>query len=157
MNSLYEQLEQLLEQENRLQFAGFSFADGVNIGLDILDRARSENLPIVVDVFAFGQLLFHAALPGSRADNAEWVARKRNTVLRFAHSSLYMGVSAEANGTTMDEKFYLPPRQYASHGGGFPILLRDGGVIGAVTVSGLAQKDDHDRVVTALEAHLSKA
>ncbi|WP_210200595.1 heme-degrading domain-containing protein [Cohaesibacter celericrescens] len=156
MDALDAQVDMLLAQESKLQFSSFSFEDGVSVGLDLLDRARLDKLPVVVDVFAYGQQLFHAALPRSQADNGEWVARKRRTVLRFSHSSLYMGTYCKSIGMELDQKYYLPPCTYASQGGGFPILLRDGGVIGVVTVSGLAEEDDHALVVAALEAHLTK-
>ena len=39
------------------------------------------------------------------------------------------------------------------HGGGFPITLAGTGCIGAVTVSGLPQREDHSLVVEAL-AHV---
>jgi uncharacterized protein (UPF0303 family) len=41
--------------------------------------------------------------------------------------------------------------EFAAHGGGFPILIRDVGAIGAVIVSGLAQWQDHEMVVHAIE------
>jgi len=39
------------------------------------------------------------------------------------------------------------PRDYATHGGGFPIFLVGTGCIGAITVSGLPERDDHMLVV----------
>jgi uncharacterized protein (UPF0303 family) len=44
----------------------------------------------------------------------------------------------------------LPERDVADHGGSFPIVVDGVGCIGAVTVSGLPQRDDHDLVVEAL-------
>jgi uncharacterized protein (UPF0303 family) len=46
----------------------------------------------------------------------------------------------------------LPARDYASHGGSFPVITTSGTCIGAVTVSGLPQRDDHSMVVQALAA-----
>lgn len=51
---------------------------------------------------------------------------------------------------TIEEKCLLPEHRYAAHGGAFPILIRDTGPIGTVTVSGLAQQDDHELVVKFL-------
>ena len=48
----------------------------------------------------------------------------------------------------------LPERDYAPHGGSFPILLQGTGCVGAVTVSGLPQRDDHRYVVEALASVL---
>ncbi len=49
----------------------------------------------------------------------------------------------------------LPVELYAAHGGSFPIRIRDVGVVGAVTVSGLPQAADHALVVEALRTFLS--
>jgi uncharacterized protein (UPF0303 family) len=46
----------------------------------------------------------------------------------------------------------LPERDVASHGGSFPIVVDGVGCIGAVTVSGLPQRVDHELVVEALAA-----
>ena len=44
----------------------------------------------------------------------------------------------------------LPLRRYGFAGGGFPIAIAGVGVVGAVAVSGLPQRDDHAMVVEAL-------
>jgi uncharacterized protein (UPF0303 family) len=46
----------------------------------------------------------------------------------------------------------LDPRDHAAHGGSFPLLVRGTGCVGAVTVSGLPQRVDHELVVEALAA-----
>ena len=41
-----------------------------------------------------GQLLFHAALPGTAADHDAWLARKARVADRFGMSSLHVGERA---------------------------------------------------------------
>jgi uncharacterized protein (UPF0303 family) len=57
---------------------------------------------------------------------------------------------------TLLERYGLPIADYASHGGSFPLTVAGTGVVGSVTVSGLAQRDDHELVVEALCALLGR-
>ena len=47
-------------------------------------------------------------------------------------------------------KFGLPVEDYAEEGGAVPIRVAGAGVVAVVTVSGLAQVDDHNLAVAAL-------
>lgn len=67
-----------------------------------------------------------------------------------------MGARFRAKGTTFEESSRLDPDTYAAHGGSFPIIVEGVGVVGAVTVSGLPQLQDHRFVVEALEEFLGK-
>ena len=51
----------------------------------------------------------------------------------------------------------LDPDEFAAHGGGFPITIRDVGVVGVVTVSGLPQPQDHAFVVEQLGRFLARS
>jgi uncharacterized protein (UPF0303 family) len=104
----------------------------------------------VIDVRRFGHPLFYCALPGTSPDNPVWAQRKANTVARFHRSSYYMCLELQLKGTTLADRFGLTLNEFAAHGGSFPISLAGTGVIGAVTVSGLPQRDDHQFVVEAL-------
>ncbi len=150
-----DELEAVAAQEARLQFDRFSNDDGIAIGLWLVEQGRARGLSIAVDVRRFGHVLFHAALTGTSPDNAQWIDRKVRVVERFGHASLYMGCLCRVSGETLEQKFHLPPNTYAPHGGAFPILIRDTGPIGSVTVSGLPQRDDHALVVEALGVHLA--
>ena len=50
----------------------------------------------------------------------------------------------------------LDANDYALAGGGFPIRVTGIGVVGAVGVSGLAERDDHNLVVRAIAEHLGQ-
>ena len=60
----------------------------------------------------------------------------------------------KSEGKTIEEKFLLSEREYAPHGGCFPILLKGTGMLGTLTVSGLAQEDDHKVAVAAISHYL---
>lgn len=150
-----EQLEQLIrtveEQQQRLQLTHFDNDDAWALGSMLVELGRTRALPIVVDVRRQGHLLFHASLPGTTPDNDTWVERKSRVVHRFGAPSFLVGLRARARGSTFAADSGLDEQEYAAHGGSFPLAVRGVGIVGAVTVSGLPQADDHALVVEALE------
>ncbi|MFJ4617869.1 heme-degrading domain-containing protein [Streptomyces sp. NPDC088812] len=149
-------LEELQAQERRLVLKQFTHDDAWALGTLLVELARERQAPVAIDIHRAGQQLFHAALPGSAPDNDAWIARKRRVVERYGVSSYLVGSRFRAKGTTFEESSRLDPDTYAAHGGSFPINVEGVGVIGAVTVSGLPQLEDHRFVVEALEDFLSK-
>lgn len=148
-------LDELLKQEQANRFDIFDFTAAWEIGNMIHDYALEKNHPVAIEVYAFGQVLFTSALPGSFADNLFWMQRKRNTVLKFSHSSLYIGLNFEYSGQKrMDEQSHIDQFSYTDHGGSFPISLKSGAVIGAVTLSGLASEVDHEIALWGIQQYL---
>jgi len=144
----------LEEQERRLVFDRFDNTDAWRLGSLLVQLAGERGLPVAVDIRRGAQQLFHAALPGSTAENDAWIIRKVRVVERFAASSFLVGRRLERKGQELDASHGVDPAEYAAHGGAFPVRVRDVGVIGVVTVSGLPQADDHALVVEAVTAHL---
>jgi uncharacterized protein (UPF0303 family) len=149
------ELAELLAQEEELQFTTFSNTTAWELGCALVDAARRDRLAVTVDIRRGEQQLFHAALPGTAANNDVWIERKNRTVRRFGHSSFYVGAKHRVDGTDFAARELLDPREYAAHGGAFPVIVRDVGVVGTVTVSGLPQADDHRLVVEVLRAFLA--
>lgn len=48
----------------------------------------------------------------------------------------------------------LEARDFAAQGGSFPIFVKGVGCLGAITVSGLPQREDHELVVEVLAHYL---
>jgi uncharacterized protein (UPF0303 family) len=145
-----ETLAELLRQEETIQFSAFDNQIAWRVGSRLVELATERGLGVTIDITRNGQQLFHCALPGTSADNDEWIKRKNRVVNRYGHSSLYIGMRYRSQGTTFEEKSRLNPDEYAAHGGAFPIIIARVGVVGVVTVSGLAQEEDHQLVVSAL-------
>jgi uncharacterized protein (UPF0303 family) len=148
------QLVKLHRQEEVLQFTEFTNETALALGLALVETARGEGKSVTIDICRNGQQLFHCALPGTSADNDEWIKRKNRVVNRFGHSSFFMGIYYKSKDSTIQESAYLDPNRFAPHGGAFPITVRNVGLVGTVTVSGLPQEEDHDLVVRALSEHL---
>lgn len=149
-------LEQIARQEEALCFDSFNLETAWQLGSLLQKMAASRKLPVVVDVTLHSMPAFYTGLAGSTADNANWVRRKRNIVLRFLKSSYGVGLQLQRQGATIEQKFGLPLADFAPHGGSFPIHVIGTGVIGAVTVSGLPQREDHNLVVEALAIFLKQ-
>ena len=150
-------LATLLEQERALQFARFSNEDALQIGLRMIAAVRQRGKSASVSIVRCGQQLFQHAMAGTTPDNAEWIRRKENVVLRFGHSSFYMDAYCRSIGTTFEAHTGLGSADFMAHGGCFPILLEGTGIVGTMTVSGLPQEEDHAVVTDAVRAHLLEA
>ena len=148
-------IAELEAQERELELDRFDNADAWRLGSLLVDLASARGLPVAVDIRRGPQQLFHAGLAGSVADNDRWIERKVRVVERYGASSFLVGRRLAAKGQELDAGMGVDPADYAAHGGAFPIRIRDVGVVGVVTVSGLPQADDHALVVEALRAFRS--
>jgi uncharacterized protein (UPF0303 family) len=147
------EIANLVHDEERARFRVFDYRDGIDLGEAIRRVAEERNAPVAIDVYAFGQTLYHVCLPGSKPDNERWIERKRAVVLRFHKSSLRVGRELAAEGVSIEERYFIDSKQFSPHGGSFPIRLEGStGVIGAVSVSGLPQEEDHALVVETIVA-----
>jgi uncharacterized protein (UPF0303 family) len=93
-------------------------------------------------------------MQGATPDNADWVRRKRNVTLRFHRSSYAIGLELQRDKRTLEERHGLKADDYMAHGGCFPIRLAGPTCIGAITISGLPQREDHDLLTRTLAAFL---
>jgi uncharacterized protein (UPF0303 family) len=154
--SLERDLEKIMLQESRLVFKQFDAKVAWVLGCELRKLAESLEASVVIDISLHDRQLFHFATSGATADNADWVRRKRNTVLRCHNSSYGIGLKFLLEGGSFHEKTGSSLQDYATHGGGFPIMLEGLGCIGAITVSGLPQREDHMFVVRVLAEHLGQ-
>jgi uncharacterized protein (UPF0303 family) len=154
--SLADDIAIIKRQEAALQFQHFSENDAWTLGGHMRARALERKLPLVMDIRTGTRPLFYTALPGTTPENPDWVRRKINTVYRFEACSYRVGLELKQRGMALDHTRGVDPLQFAAAGGGFPIRIGSI-VVGAVTVSGIPQRDDHNFVVESLAAFLGVA
>lgn len=155
MKSYDEILKELEEQELSLQFTEFSNETALKIGLLLIEKAKKDNKVIVIDISrSNGQQLFHYELDGTCEDNGHWPIRKARVVNRFGHSSLYIGTRLKRDGETLDGNLLLERSEYSAYGGSFPIIIKNAGIIGTITVAGLPDVEDHNLVVSCIREYL---
>lgn len=154
--SLESDIAQIARQEEALRFQAFSEQDAWALGSLMRSTAAERKIPFVIDIRIGNRPLFYTALPGTTPENPDWVRRKVNTVMRFHKSSYRVGREYELGGKRFDQSRGIDPLDYAPAGGGFPIHLIGTGVIGAITVSGVPQREDHGFVVETLCLYLKQ-
>jgi len=149
-------MEKLTEEENELQFSRFSNDTALNIGNIIIRKGKERNLNIAIEIVKGNQVIFHYSFDGTTPDNDDWLKRKINIVKRFHRSSYYVKLKLESKGDTIESKYGMKKEEYAAFAGAFPLIIKNTGVIGVISVSGLKQEDDHNLVVESLREYLIK-
>ncbi|MVM37849.1 heme-degrading domain-containing protein [Spirosoma sp. HMF3257] len=148
--NLAADLARIALQEERLQFDHFTAETAWELGSRLREAVKARRGAAAIDIQLAGQPLFFLAMPGTTPDNGEWIRRKRNTTLHFHRSSYAVGLRLQQNQTTLSDRYGLSNQNYASHGGSFPLWLKGTGCMGAITVSGLPQREDHSLIVAVL-------
>ena len=143
-------LERMALQEQRLRFTHFDNATAWNLGTRLRSRCEELGVPMTIEIRIARETVFFFEMAGTNPSNADWVRRKRNTVELLHISSYAVGRSLELEGISLEQKMGCSVRDYAVHGGGFPIRLSDASCVGVVAVSGAPQRQDHAIVVAAL-------
>jgi uncharacterized protein (UPF0303 family) len=148
--SVIEDIAVIEQQEKALRFTAFDADTAWKLGSIMRSKLLERAAGGTVEIEVAGQVLFACTTVGATPGQADWIRRKRNTVRRFARSSYAIGRALERDGDTLLTRHALEIKDYAAHGGGFPIFVVGVGCIGSVIVSGLPQRDDHGLVVSAV-------
>ena len=145
----------LEKQEQMLRFEHFTHKDILDLGLFMVERAQRLNTCVSVAIrTAEGAAVFQHLPDGTGKNNENWMRRKANTVLLMDCSSLRATYNLERYNETLEDHG-LSHTDYALCGGGFPARLKDGTLVGAVTVSNLFHIADHEFVTASLREYLN--
>ncbi len=150
-----ESIKELEKQEEELWFTDFTSTTALELGLKFIEKAKTEGLVVTIDITRNGHQLFHYALEGTGPDNDQWIIRKNRVVNRFNKSSLLVGASLQNSGKTLEEAWFISSFDYAANGGAFPIRIKNVGVVGTITISGLTEEEDHAFVVAVIKEYLN--
>jgi|DEB0MinimDraft_12_1074336.scaffolds.fasta_scaffold03549_3 uncharacterized protein (UPF0303 family) len=146
---MLEKLDLVQAHEQILVSDTWDITSAVALGQLCLERARTNELPILIMVRHLGQTVFLAGLPGSSTLNENWAMRKIRLVEFFGKGSMLVRLEHEAGGISVYAKHSISEEKYAAVGGA--IALRNStGVVGVLVVSGLDQFSDHMFCVDAL-------
>jgi uncharacterized protein (UPF0303 family) len=147
-------IDVIIDQESTLVFPSFDEFTAWAVGSKIREIAALRGQGVFIDIRLWDRVLFTHAMAGTSSDNEDWVRRKVNVVKRFQCASYRKGLELKRDGKVLDAVVGCNPMDYAPHGGGFPIRLINGPIIGCITVSNLPQREDHKLAVEAIAAVL---
>lgn len=145
-------LEDIDALEKKCFFSNFNSSDAFGLGVFVKNTVEElfpeKNVAINISLMN-NQTLFHSVVGVTSNDNDFWIARKKKTAMRFAHSSYYMRIAK--GDKTPEEKYFVNISEYAFHGGAVPIYLENFDYpIAILTVSGLKQHEDHLLAVNSI-------
>ncbi|MGK0465357.1 heme-degrading domain-containing protein [Clostridium sp.] len=156
MEDYEKMLKELKVHEELLQFTEFTNETALKIGMKMIEKAKKENYAIVIDITRSGHQLFHYAFEGTSPDNDAWIIRKNRVVNRFHTSSLCIGTKLKLIEKTIEEKYFVSSDEYSPHGGAFPIIIKNVGVVGTISSSGIDQITEHNLIVGVLKEFLQQ-
>ena len=156
MEEYEKMLEEIKKQEELLQFTEFTSETALKVGMKLIEKAKKGNLKLTIDITKSGHQLFHYAFEGTTPDNDAWIIRKNRVVNRFWTSSLCIGTRLKLIDKTIDEKYFISDKEYSAHGGAFPIIIKNVGVVGTITSSGAEQITEHNLIVEVLKEFLQR-
>ena len=151
MNSAMSDADSIGAEERSLTLAAFGEAEALAMGQAMVAEGLAAGHPIVISIRTANRTLFHAALPGSAANNDSWARRKSNVALVFGTSSLEQRLRHEEKGQTL-ARSGLSDADHALSGGAVPVRVKGTGIVAVATVSGLPDTEDHAMVIRAIRA-----
>ena len=146
--------ELIAKQESVLQFERFHCRDAWNLGKLMAEDALSGGVEIAICIRKLnGHILFQFATEETTINNQNWMMRKFNTVSLMERSSLGATVMSHITGETV-ATHGLSDKDFVFCGGGFPVRIKNGGIVAVITVSNLPHVADHNFIIRNLSKYL---
>ena len=149
-------IEEVMQEEKRLLFDRFSRKDAVELGKIMLDKMEELNMTFSFVIKLNGLVVFQYLPEGTGQFNLLWMEKKIHTVELLGRSTMGLWVGLDSRGVKRDNSQLLPSSDIVLCGGGFPIKLKDGEVVGAVATSGPGDQNDHYFGVECLDELLRR-
>jgi len=148
-------LTELADELRAIELESFNYEFAWGLGARIRALACRDEHSVAIEIRHGTEVIFSTLVGKATIDNFDWTRRKCAVAHRFHRSSLQVRLEAERDGYDFNQKFRLPTADYVASGGGVPLILKGGTLIGTVGVSGLPNIEDHNLIVMALREQLS--
>lgn len=145
--------QRCIAEEEKYRFDSFSQTEALKLGSFIYEKSKKLPKPVAIEIRINRLLVFCFYPDGTNENNMLWLRAKAKTVDMTQKSSLHFWTDVQLSGSSPESK-RMPESEYACCGGGFPLTVKNIGVIGTICVSGLPHMEDHKLIVDALEEYL---
>ena len=135
----------------KIELAVFSNSIALEMGLKIIDLAKSRNQRIAIEICRLNHSVFLYVDDALTADKLNWLRRKANLVKQFEESSLGVKKDFADKNLTLEKPFGLNEKDFIVRGGSIPIFVKNAGMVATITVSGLPDIEDHNIIIEALQ------
>jgi len=135
----------------KIELDSFSNRIALEMGLTIIDLAKSRNQHIAVEICRLNQTIFIYIDDNLPVDKHNWLRRKTNVAKQFEESSLAVKNDLKEGNMSLDKTFGLDEKDFLAKGGSIPIFVKKAGMVATITVSGLHDEEDHKIIIEALK------
>ena len=135
----------------KIDLDSFSNKIALEMGLTIIDLAKSRNQHIAVEICRLNYTVFIYVDDNLSADKHNWLRRKANVAKQFEESSLSVKNDLKKGNMALGKTFALDEKDFLANGGSIPIFVKNAGMIAIITVSGLHDEEDHKIIIDALK------
>lgn len=140
----------------KIELDKFDNRIGLEIGLAIFNLAKERKQNIAIQVERLNHVIFLYVDDNLPADKHNWLRRKANVTKHFEESSLSIKYDLKNGNMSLVKTFALEEKEYLAKGGSMPLFVKNAGMIGLVTVSGLHDEEDHKIIIEALRGKFIK-
>jgi UPF0303 protein krac_2116 len=145
-------VEKCLKEEEKFQFDKFSQTDAQKLGGLLYKCSLRYDKPVAIEIRMNHLLVYRFFPDGTNKNNELWLEAKANTVDMLGVSSLHLFAEIEAGGDELEDR-RMDEKKFTFYGGGFPLIIRNCGIIGSICVSGLEHTKDHQVIIDALNEY----
>lgn len=135
----------------KIELDSFSNRMALEMGMKIINLAKSRNQHIAVEICRLNQTIFIYVDDNLPLDKHNWLRRKANVAKQFEESSLSVKNDLKEGNMSLERTFGLYEKDFLANGGSIPIFVKNGGMIAIITVSGLHDEEDHKIIIDALK------
>jgi uncharacterized protein (UPF0303 family) len=135
----------------KIELDSFSNRIALEMGLKIIDLAKSRNQHIAVEIIRLNHTIFLYIDDNLPMDKHNWLRRKANVAKQFGESSLSVKNDLKEGNMNLEKTFALDEKNFLAKGGAIPIFVKGAGMVAIITVSGLHDEEDHKIIIDALK------